>query len=124
MTRKTDLGSLGEDLAVGYLVGLGYKVLFRNLFVGRGDEIDIIALGRKGLLIFVEVKTMRISGSSGLSPEDNLTKRKLKKMYRSAEIFANENPELLKNDIGYRLDLIAVSIDETGKSNFRHYENV
>ena len=55
------LGRLGEDLAVAHLRRLGFTLLERNARTRYG-EIDAIAFeGRT--LIFVEVKTRRLSGS-------------------------------------------------------------
>ena len=54
-----ELGKLGEDLAVDYLVNKGYRILERNWRSGH-KEIDIIALIDKVLAI-VEVKTRKSS---------------------------------------------------------------
>jgi len=58
--RRT-LGRLGEDLAVAHLRRLGFTLLERNARTRYG-EIDAIAFDSR-TLIFVEVKTRRISGS-------------------------------------------------------------
>ena len=53
--RKKIFGKWGEDLAVKFLIGRGFKVIERNFFTTVG-EIDIIA--KKGDdYYFVEVKT-------------------------------------------------------------------
>jgi putative endonuclease len=49
------LGKRGEDIAIDFLEGAGYKVLDRN-FRCRSGEIDIVALDGKSI-VFVEVKT-------------------------------------------------------------------
>lgn len=55
--HNREIGSLGEDWAVEYLTGKGYRILERNykLFCG---EIDILAKD-KGTIVIVEVKTVR-----------------------------------------------------------------
>jgi len=53
------LGKLGEDLACGELVRLGYAVLARR-YRTRFGEIDIIG-ERAGVIVFVEVKARRTS---------------------------------------------------------------
>lgn len=52
-----ELGKLGEDLAVEYLIKKGYQILERNWRSGH-KEIDIIALIDETLAI-VEVKTRK-----------------------------------------------------------------
>jgi putative endonuclease len=52
---KQHLGDEGEELAVGHLRKIGYKIIERN-FRTRTGEIDIIAK-HKGQIVFAEVKT-------------------------------------------------------------------
>lgn len=56
------IGSIGEEMACDYLIGLGYKILDRNrIFYERGRkvaELDILASKGKETYI-VEVKTRR-----------------------------------------------------------------
>lgn len=57
--NNKEIGDLGEELAVRYLVQLDYKVIERN-FECRQGEIDIIAIDQnKNELVFIEVKTRR-----------------------------------------------------------------
>ncbi len=49
------LGQEGERMALEFLLGKGYRMLFRNYRQGRG-EIDLI-MQMDQLLVFVEVKT-------------------------------------------------------------------
>jgi len=49
------LGKTGESHAVGYLCGLGYRVIERNWRLGR-HEIDLVAFDGATVVI-VEVKT-------------------------------------------------------------------
>lgn len=57
MIEPHELGKLGEDLAVEYLIKKGYQILERNWRSGH-KEIDIIALFDETLAI-VEVKTRK-----------------------------------------------------------------
>ena len=57
------LGRLGEDLAARHLEALGFAILARNVRTRHG-EIDMIAFGAR-TLVFVEVKTRRISARRG-----------------------------------------------------------
>ncbi len=54
--NKRGFGSIGENLAVEYLVRQGFTILDRNYRSGRIGEIDIIA-AEKEYICFIEVKT-------------------------------------------------------------------
>lgn len=124
-------GSFGEDIAVHYLSNRGFPILSRNVRMKFG-EIDIVAKSSNGTLIFIEVKTL--TRASMLSPEDNLTRAKFKKLSRACSAYANAHPELINNTLGWRIDLIAITLDppsnlinyKYGKNNFAvfHYENI
>ena len=57
MIEPHELGRIGEDLAVEYLINKGYRILERNWRLGH-KEIDIIALDGD-TLVAVEVKTRK-----------------------------------------------------------------
>ncbi|MBY0356857.1 MAG: YraN family protein [Candidatus Obscuribacterales bacterium] len=69
---KTRIAKGGEDAAVAFLEKQGYEILDRNWRSGRFGEIDIIARDRKGLLVFVEVKTRKVGNDFGI-PESGFT---------------------------------------------------
>lgn len=117
------VGKMGEEKACEYLIKKGYKILKRN-YREKFDEIDIIARERNCTLVFIEVKALSIGAYSKLIPEDNFTKQKDKKVKRACQLFASKNPDLIDERRGWRIDLIAVEILETGKVSIRHYENV
>lgn len=133
INNKKIIGKIGEDLACGYLVKKGYKILFRN-FREKWDELDIVALAKDKTLVFVEVKTMNIpqdaDAETSLQPEDNLNGSKLKKLRRASEAFAGKNRELIRDDGGWRIDLLAIVIDTDPQDNIvkvrriDHYENI
>ena len=57
-----------------------------------------------------------------IKPEDNLTRAKLVKLQRTAELYANSNDSWV-TDKGWRIDLLA--IDMAGdRLDIRHYENI
>jgi len=120
MTRRSEIGQLGENIAARYLKKKRYKIFDRN-FREKWGEIDIIAVSPEKELVFIEVKTV-----SGLSPsitaENQLTKSKLSKLQKTAELYANSQDEkLIRN--GWRIDLLAINIDGE-KAIIKHYENI
>ncbi|MBI2049120.1 MAG: YraN family protein [Parcubacteria group bacterium] len=116
------VGKTGEDLACEYLVNKGYKIIDRN-YRTKWDEIDIISKAKDGTLVFVEVKTLN-AVLGGLVPEDNLTGDKHRKISRACQLFANQRADLIKEDKGWRIDLVAISIDENDRSEIKQYENI
>lgn len=111
-------GELGEDLACRFLMKHGYEVVERN-YTRRLGEIDIIAKKYKKLY-FIEVKS--VSFYETIRPEENMHPMKLKKIYRTIELYIEENN--LK-DVDWQLDLVCVLLDEIGKkAKFRIIENI
>lgn len=127
MTLRSELGGQGEDLACDFLKDNGFLILFRN-FWQKWGEIDIIARDKDKTLVFVEVKTIRQYGNAAmiaeLTPEDQMTSAKIRKFKRMAELFANDNPELINEKAGWRLDLIGITFDDSVKPIIRHYKNI
>ncbi|MEK7640761.1 MAG: YraN family protein [Patescibacteria group bacterium] len=120
-SKTSAIGAIGEDLACDFLIKKGYKILKRNYWKPWG-ELDIIAKDRDGVIVFVEVKAMRrLPANSDLQPEDNLTRAKLIKLKRTAELFVSSRPELVDEERGYQIDLLAIVLEPFQIS---HYENV
>ena len=120
MTRQSEVGQLGEDIAARYLKKKRYKIVERNYWE-RWGEIDIIAKSPKKVLVFVEVKT--VSGPSPyIEAEEHLTKSKLVKLRRTAELYANGKGEKLTKR-GWRMDLLAITIDGE-EAVVKHYRNI
>ena len=65
MTTRTELGALGEQIAVEHLQSLGLRILARN-WRCRYGELDVIAGDGSGTVIFVEVKTRTGDGFGGV----------------------------------------------------------
>mgnify|MGYP001581106923 CR=1 FL=1 len=126
MKNTSEIGKHGEKVACEYLVNKKYKIIERN-FQRPWGEIDIVARDRGGVLVFVEVKTMR--ENPFLKPEDNLTKSKLKKLQKTALLYVGTYPKYLWGSVGWRIDLVAITMnnDLTNKSSnevISHYENI
>jgi putative endonuclease len=80
---RRDVGSAGEEAAARYLARHGYRILHRNLRLGRAGELDIVAMqGRT--LVFVEVKA-KLSGELGGFM--NITPAKQRKLVELAEYY-------------------------------------
>lgn len=111
-------------MACEFLEKKGYEILERNLRKPWG-ELDVIAKDDSGVLVFIEVKTMRQNNSAiaGLQSEDNFSKAKERKTKRAAEMFAGKHPELIDEDRGWRVDLVSICLT-LNKSVIEHYENI
>lgn len=125
MTYRTETGQFGEDLAVKHLENKGFTIIERN-FRRKWGELDIIAKFKDKTLVFVEVKTMRQNNEAiaGLLPEEQLTKAKLTKLQRTASLYVGDHQDLVTENKGWRIDLIAITIKESGDYNLNHYENL
>lgn len=139
MTNKSETGKIGEDLACEFLKDRGYKVIERN-FRQKWGELDIVTIGNDKTLVFVEVKTLRQaqgkqfdnSANDGeqcrtiaeLKPEDNLTNAKLKKLQRVAQLYAGHNQNLINENRGWRIDLVAITLFADKQPQINHYENI
>lgn len=100
MSKKT-LGTMGEDIAFGYLIQNGYTILTRNYRNTLG-EVDIIAKDNN-TLCFIEVKA-RTTEDFG-SPFEAVSRSKQRQIIRVATWYLQENQ--LK-DISVRFDVIGI----------------
>lgn len=118
MSKEYNLktGSAGEMIAKKYLEKKGYKIIEQNYKTKYG-EIDLI--GRKGKeFVIIEVRTK--TGEDFGTPEESLTKKKIKKVWLNALAYAG------KNGIGnYRVDAVCVVLKYGGGvERVEHYENI
>lgn len=126
MTNRAETGRFGEELAVKHLENKCFTIIERN-FRRKWGEIDIIAKSKDGALIFVEVKTIRQNNAAiakSILPEEQLTKSKLRKLQRTAALYANDHDNLVNENKGWRIDLIAITIFEHENYKISHYENI
>ena len=82
ITERQRRGAWAEDVAADHLLNLGWRVLARNVRVGR-DEIDLLCLdpGPPAELAFVEVRGVRHPGFG--APEERVDRRKVGHLYRA-----------------------------------------
>ena len=105
---RQKLGRWGEQLAAERLQSLGYVILERNWRCRRG-EIDLVAQAGD-VLVFVEVKTRR--GRDYGTPEEAITRSKAKRLLELGRRYMLEHD---LEDVEWRIDLVAVELDQQGK---------
>ena len=118
MTTRTELGALGEQIAVDHLQGLGLRILARN-WRCRYGELDVIADDGSGTVVFVEVKTRTGDGFGGV--EQAVTPLKVRRIRRLAGMW------LSGRDDGWaqvRIDVIGVRIGRCAAPEVMHLRGV
>ena len=97
-------GKRGEQCAEKYLRQCGYRVIDRNVRIGRRDEIDLIAHDSKeNVLVFVEVKT-RSHINEDHHPLTNFTYKKRQSFQRAVRRWIARQ----EYEGGYRMDIVCV----------------
>ncbi len=122
MTREADqrkaLGKWGEDQAAAYLSGLGVRILARN-WRARSGEIDIIG-EEDGRLVFVEVRTRRLSGRFGTAAE-SVDARKQKQVRETALVYLHATRQMARS---CRFDVVAITAGSVpAKADITHIPN-
>ncbi|HEX9825789.1 MAG TPA: YraN family protein, partial [Flavobacteriaceae bacterium] len=105
MAYHNDLGKIGEQLAVEYLLSKGYEIVVCN-YMFQKAEIDIIAK-HDNMMVCVEVKT-RNSDFFG-DPQEFVSKSKIKLLVKAMDAFIIENDIQLES----RFDIIAILKNKT-----------
>ncbi len=109
------LGRAAERVAASHLETRGWRVLGRNVRVGRG-ELDLI-VRRGSVLAFVEVKARRTRGCG--APEDAVSPAKQHQVARLAELWLAPRPWALGGVTDVRFDIVAVDLT-TFPAQVRH----
>ncbi len=99
--ERINLGRAGEEAAVAYLTGKGYRIIARN-FRRKTGEIDIIAQDSE-TYVFIEVKTRHNSRFG--DPAEAVTRRKQRQISRAALGYLNYYN---LDDVDARFDVITV----------------
>lgn len=116
-TRAT--GNVAEDAATRFLERNGWRVIDRNVRRREG-EIDLIGLDER-TLVFVEVKSLRTSGSAPpFSPLESIGARKTEKVRTLARYWLID--ELRRYELhdplyfsSIRFDAVGVTLDQGGE---------
>jgi len=111
MADHNELGILGEQLAVDFLIKKGYKILDRN-FRFKKLEVDIIC-EFEGTLIVVEVKTRNSDYLT--DPLELVSRSKQKGIVKTANQYIQEH----EIDLETRFDLVVIVLNEKQK-DIRH----
>ena len=114
MAIHNDIGKLGEDLAVKWLVDKGYQMVTRNYRKPFG-EIDIVARETKGRIHFIEVKSVSYETRDLLEyavshetwrPEEMVHREKQRRFKNIIQTWLSESP----NIIDFQIDIITVRL--------------
>lgn len=114
-------GGVGEAAAARHLEGLGWRVLARQVRIGR-DEVDLVAVdpGPPAHLVVVEVRS-RSSARFG-PPEASVDRSKVMRCYRA--LGALQRAGTLPDGtplprLPWRVDLMAVDLDAVSAPGLR-----
>lgn len=115
MASHNELGALGEQIALDYLLELGYQILEKNWSNGH-KEIDIIAKDGDTIVI-VEVKTRR--STFLVEPEASVDAFKRKHLIWAANSFVNK----FQYDLDVRFDIISIVVDRNNEKRIEHIQD-
>ena len=113
------LGAYGERLAAIFLERQGYLILERSYRIKSG-EIDLIAVWKRSVVVFVEVKTWAVPWENAGGPSDAVDEKKQEKITRVALAYMKRH-HLLESP--GRADVIAVfaGVQPGERPKFRHF---
>ena len=97
MQPKSQVGRIGEDIAVNYLLKHKFKILARNVFVKNG-EIDIIAQ-KDSAINFFEVRSTTRKFNDFNSILELISRFKLYKLARTVRSYIFKNPVIYEHEI-------------------------
>jgi putative endonuclease len=117
MHAKDVLGRDGEQAAVTYLEGLGFRILDRNWRCADG-EIDIVAVERHTFVV-CEVKTR--SGTRYGTPLEAVGRAKRRRLRRLAVLWLNAHGVRFDQ---IRIDVVGLLYEGTGGFTIEHVRGV
>jgi putative endonuclease len=115
---RNQIGALGEQLAVEHLRSLGLRIVARN-WRCRYGELDVVAAGPDGTVVFVEVKTRTGDGFGGW--EQAVTPAKVRRIRRLAGIWLAGQDQRWA---AIRIDVIGVRVGRQRTPELTHLRGV
>ncbi|TGD88078.1 YraN family protein [Mycolicibacterium sp. CH28] len=115
---RSQIGALGEALAVEHLGGAGLRIVARN-WRCRYGELDVIAADGERTVVFVEVKTRTGDGFGGV--EYAVTPTKVRRIRRLAGIWLAGQDQTWA---AIRIDVIGVRIGRQRTPEITHLRGV
>lgn len=112
MAAHNDLGALGEQFALEYLLEKNYQILETNWVCGH-KEVDIIAKDGD-TIVFVEVKTRH--SSCLIDPEITVDSYKQRHLIWAANNYVNR----FQYDLDVRFDIIAIVVNPNNEKKIEH----
>jgi putative endonuclease len=109
---KKDVGNFGEKACAKHIKRLGYKILARNVTIGK-LETDIIATNKTHIL-FIEVKTRRIDMNNLTRPSDAVNSSKKNNLLNFAYYYLKTLPQKHSSKQP-RMDVCEISVELVGK---------
>lgn len=119
MWTRTEIGALGEQVAVEHLESLGFEVLERN-WRCRYGELDVVAVDPAArVLVFVEVKTRTTDLFGGVAQA--VTPDKVRRLRRLAGLWLAARAG---SWAAVRIDVIGVRIGRRATPELTHVQGV
>ena len=122
--NNTNKGSLGERLAVKYLISKGFEIIDQNVRLGKLSELDIIAT-KDQVLHIIEVKTIYQCGKLVDKiefPIYNITPSKVRHLKKGSIMYVQKR-KLENMDI--TIDAIGCIVDSCHKKSWiQYYPNI
>ena len=112
MASHNDLGALGEQFALEYLLEKNYQILETNWVCGH-KEVDIIAKDGD-TIVFVEVKTRH--DKCLVDPEITVDYYKQRHLIWAANSYVNR----YQYDLDVRFDIIAIVVNPNNEKKIEH----
>lgn len=114
MAAHNELGKVGEELAVKFLIQEGYAIVARN-FTFQKAEVDIIAR-KDNILAIIEVKT-RSTPDFG-NPQEFVKARQIQRLVKAVDHFVTDHGM----DVEVRFDIVAIIKNKAG-TRLEHLED-
>jgi putative endonuclease len=103
-------GRRGEDHALAFLEAKGYRLVARN-FRHRRGELDLIVDAPDGTLVFVEVKSNRVSSSG--RPLERVDGRKIRRLQKLAQRYCAMEKQDHRD---MRFDVVGIDLRGDGEA--------